>query len=352
LVPGLERVDGKWQPMAEQLAALEKLEAGEELVPEISNSNPKYNGKSGFFVVQKLLKEESAKPAGEAPRKAEPAKPDPRPAPLPPAPGAAAERVLEVEGLALKNAEVRERPDAGGGKAVLFGDEAASAETEVQLPAGKYAVVVYAQAPDSDRDAFYLVVAGDEQRSYPRKYGRLAPCVPMEIEVKEPAKVKVQLRGDEESTLYLDRVVIRPAGAVAAAAVAELAGAQGLAAAAPAARARAAESLGRVVPEAAGGAAAALAKALADPDAGVRMSAALSLAEIGAAVKPVAPELVAALVKALADPDRAVRSSAAEALGALGPEAKSAADALEKAKQDQDEDVRDNAEEALDKVKG
>jgi hypothetical protein len=151
-------------------------------------------------------------PKAEAP-KTEPAKPvEVKPAEVKPAEPVAGEVVLEAESFTLKDAEVKDLAGAGGGKAVLFAKEdTGSAVKEVTLKAGKYEAVVYVQAPDEDKDAFYLVINGDENRLFPEEYGKVLPAKAVAFEVKQPGAVKIELKASEEAGMFLDRVVIRPA---------------------------------------------------------------------------------------------------------------------------------------------
>jgi hypothetical protein len=120
--------------------------------------------------------------------------------------------VLEAESFTLKDAEVKDLAGAGGGKAVLFAKEdTGSAVKEVTLKAGKYEAVVYVQAPDEDKDAFYLVINGDENRLFPEEYGKVLPAKAVAFEVKQPGAVKIELKASEEAGVFIDRVVIRPA---------------------------------------------------------------------------------------------------------------------------------------------
>jgi len=124
----------------------------------------------------------------------------------------AGELVLEAESFTLKDAGVKELAGASGGKAVLFDKEDASSATkEVELKAGKYEAVVYVQAPDADKDAFYLVINGEENRLFPEEYGKVLPTKAAAFEVKKDGAVKLELKASEETGLFVDRVVIKPA---------------------------------------------------------------------------------------------------------------------------------------------
>jgi len=155
-------------------------------------------------------KPETPKPVAPAPAPA-PAEVKPV-APVAPVAPLAGEIVLEVESFTLKDAAVKELAGASGGKAVLFDKEDASSATkEVVLKAGKYEAVVYVQAPDADKDAFYLVINGEENRLFPEDYGKVLPTQAAAFEVKKDGAVKVELKASEETGMYLDRVVIKPA---------------------------------------------------------------------------------------------------------------------------------------------
>jgi HEAT repeat protein len=92
----------------------------------------------------------------------------------------------------------------------------------------------------------------------------------------------------------------------------------------------------------------ALIKTLAGPDANVRQGAARALGQIGPKAKDAVPELI----RLLGDPDAGVRRGAATALGQIGPESKLAIPELERlAEKDPDESVRQNAHDALEKIR-
>jgi HEAT repeat protein len=89
----------------------------------------------------------------------------------------------------------------------------------------------------------------------------------------------------------------------------------------------------------------ALIKTLGDPEVGVQEFAIASLG-------PEAKEAVPALIKVLGDRWQAVRWRAAYALGDIGPEAKQAIPELERvAEEDPDGLVRQNAHDALEKIR-
>jgi len=150
-------------------------------------------------------------PKAETPKPAEVKPAEPKPAEVKPATPVGGEVVLEVKSFTLKDAEVKDLAGASGGKAVLFGKEEASATKEVALKAGKYEAVVYLQAADGDHDAFYLVINGEENRLFPEDYGKVLPAKAVAFEVKADGAVKVELKASEETGMFLDRVVIRPA---------------------------------------------------------------------------------------------------------------------------------------------
>ena len=151
-------------------------------------------------------------PKPAEPKPVEPKAETPKPAEVKPATPVGGEVVLEVKSFTLKDAEVKDLAGASGGKAVLFDKEDASSATkEVVLKAGKYEAVVYVQAPDADKDAFYLVINGEENRLFPEDYGKVLPTQAAAFEVKKDGAVKVELKASEETGMYLDRVVIKPA---------------------------------------------------------------------------------------------------------------------------------------------
>ena len=81
------------------------------------------------------------------------------------------------------------------------------------------------------------------------------------------------------------------------------------------------------------------------------MSAAWALARICPECPQTAPKSVPLLVKGLNEPDAMSRLSACEGLQCLGPLAKDAIEALEKLSEDEDEDVRAAAAEALETIR-
>ena len=159
-----------------------------------------------------------AEPPKTEPPKTEPPKTEPPKAeppktePVKPVEALAGEMVLEAESFTVKDAEVKDLAGAGGGKAVLLSKEDTSyAVKEVALKAGKYEATAYVQAPDEDKDAFYLVINGDENRLFPEEYGKVLPAKAVTFEVKKDGAVKIELKASEEAGVLVDRVVIKPA---------------------------------------------------------------------------------------------------------------------------------------------
>jgi len=105
--------------------------------------------------------------------------------------------VLDVKRFELKDVEQKDLPGAVGGKAVLFARETSKATREVPLKAGKYQLVVYVQAPDTETDAIYVWVEGTETRVYPDEYGKIAPALPVAFTVKEDKAVRIALAASE-----------------------------------------------------------------------------------------------------------------------------------------------------------
>ncbi len=118
--------------------------------------------------------------------------------------------VLEVENFTLKDAKVRALSGAGGGKAVLFHLETASAKTTVNLKKGNYEITVYALAPDAGQDAFYLTAAGADERIYPQEEAKLSPTRAVKITVSKDGPVKIEISAAEKG-MSIDRLVIKPA---------------------------------------------------------------------------------------------------------------------------------------------
>jgi len=94
------------------------------------------------------------------------------------------------------------------------------------------------------------------------------------------------------------------------------------------------------------GAIPALTKAKGDKDSNVRQWAAHALAEIG----PDAKDAVPALIKLLKDSDEGPRNDSCMALGDIGPAAIDALPALRNALNDSSKDVRQFAQQAIDKI--
>lgn len=128
--------------------------------------------------------------------------------PAPPEPALLEEAVLEVEEFKLDEAEVKDLAGAGGGKAVLFAEETAGAETVVPLKKGTYQVTLYAQGSDEDHDAVYLSVAGIENRVYTPEWGKVVACEPVVVVVPKDGPCKVVLLA-AETGVYLDKVVLK-----------------------------------------------------------------------------------------------------------------------------------------------
>ena len=118
--------------------------------------------------------------------------------------------VLEVESFKLDKAEIRALKGASGGKAVLFKDEAGGAKITVTLKKGDYDVTVYGQAPDAESDAFYLSLAGTEERLYTEDHGKLSKTKTLKVTVAKdgPCDLKIE---PAETGFYLDKVEIRKA---------------------------------------------------------------------------------------------------------------------------------------------
>jgi hypothetical protein len=164
------------------------------------------------------------KPAAEAPR-AEPAKPPVKKAeaPVKPEPAEAPAKkaeakaippgqkaVLEAESMTLFDADVKDLPGAGGGKAVLLGKRSSIVDTVVTLSRGKYRIVVYAQGPDGDHDAFYLTFAdGIRHRLFLSEWRKIVAAKPLTVRVEAKKPCKVVLKS-AETGIFIDRVVIEP----------------------------------------------------------------------------------------------------------------------------------------------
>jgi len=119
--------------------------------------------------------------------------------------------VIEVENFKLTKAKVIDLAGAGGGKAVVFTDEAAEAEYTVPaLPKGTYDVVIFGVGQSDREDAVYIRVAGQsEERVFPDEWKKLLPFRAVRFTQPDNGPCKIVLSFGEEN-VQLDRVEIRP----------------------------------------------------------------------------------------------------------------------------------------------
>ena len=141
----------------------------------------------------------------EAPRLAKEPAPAPTPTPAPVA-GGDWEVSLEAEAFKANGPKVKDLKEASGGKALHF-ETGGSAELTLDLAADDYRLKVYAMAPDDTSDAFYVKIAGLDQRTFPRDTGALTACRAMGFTVKEAGPVTLKIDAAENG-FYIDRVVL------------------------------------------------------------------------------------------------------------------------------------------------
>jgi hypothetical protein len=175
--------------------------------PEKPAAKPAEVGKPAVKDHQAVT-EATATKKEEAPAKVE--KPEKPEKPSAPAETAGGTIVLEAESFDLEKADVKELAGASGGKAVFFQHADGQASTSVKLAKGRYEVVVRMQAPDPESDAFYLTLAGTEERLYPEDHKKLCTTGKMTVSVSRdgPCALKIE---PAESGFYIDRVEIRRA---------------------------------------------------------------------------------------------------------------------------------------------
>ena len=118
--------------------------------------------------------------------------------------------VVEVERFDLEEATVENLRGAGGGKAVLFRRDTAAADYTIpSMPKGRYAVTVFTQAPDADRDAFLLIMAAEVYRLFPAEFGSVQPTTQnVEVEIEKTGPCRVLLLAAEPG-VYVDRIEFR-----------------------------------------------------------------------------------------------------------------------------------------------
>jgi len=119
--------------------------------------------------------------------------------------------VVEVETFKLKGAKVVALDGAGGGKAVVLGDEDSQAQGTVpMLKKGSYELVVHGLAPSYDEDAFF-VTAGDQidVRLFITDIEKLLPSSPLKFTQEKDGPCTIVISHGEDN-VKLDRVVIGP----------------------------------------------------------------------------------------------------------------------------------------------
>jgi hypothetical protein len=150
-----------------------------------------------------------------------------KPAAKTPAPQAAkGEIAVEAEKFAtVKNATVKDDAKASGGKAVLFDQDSSMIETTVDLPAGKFQVVVMGSSISDKDDAVNLTVAPVDPKSVLRRAqnrvifdaeanGYIAGTSHDEaivLNVPAATQVKVTIETTEEKNMRIDRLTFQPA---------------------------------------------------------------------------------------------------------------------------------------------
>jgi hypothetical protein len=138
-----------------------------------------------------------------------------------PVPAAGEAVCIEAEKFKITDATVKDYPKASGGKAVLMDKDTSKIETTVELPAGKYDVVLTAIAPDEDRDAVDVSVDGVDPKSgvrparervfFDKEYNTFVPgSVKVEVTLPHKAQVKLTVAVDNEKDMAIDKVEFVP----------------------------------------------------------------------------------------------------------------------------------------------
>lgn len=119
---------------------------------------------------------------------------------------------LEAESFSLENAEVVDRPAAGGGRAILFGTRDGRARINASLRKGVYGVEVHLEGRGEEHDAVFFRVDRQSYRFYQDQRGRFAPG---KVWGAREALIDIPRTGDHEVTLEkiesdvaVDRVVL------------------------------------------------------------------------------------------------------------------------------------------------
>jgi hypothetical protein len=127
---------------------------------------------------------------------------------------------VELEDFRLTDIESVEAADASKGKCVKFSKESSRAETNVNLPKGRYRVEVYMKVQDLQHDCIYLSVANKENIKVFPSHPRLPQTEFTRVPVDEVAKMPLVVEAEtgvpvrvvflpREMDMLVDRVIFR-----------------------------------------------------------------------------------------------------------------------------------------------
>ncbi|MBN1787438.1 MAG: hypothetical protein JW806_03490 [Sedimentisphaerales bacterium] len=114
---------------------------------------------------------------------------------------------IEVESLAISNAEVKDCNEASGGKVVAFEDPKAQAKGEIDLEPGKYTVYFIMSAPDEYHDAVYITVGKMKGRLYPEEYSKMTKSKSFLVTILTKGTCPILIQCAETGVI-LDKLII------------------------------------------------------------------------------------------------------------------------------------------------
>jgi hypothetical protein len=132
---------------------------------------------------------------------------------------------VEAEKFAtIKDATVKDDTKASGGKALLMDKESSKIETTVDLPAGKFRLVLIGASPDDEHDALNVTVAPVDAKSTLRKaearvifdaekdgYAADPGADKIDLDLAAATKVKLTIKVADEKGMRVDRAEFQPA---------------------------------------------------------------------------------------------------------------------------------------------
>ena len=80
----------------------------------------------------------------------------------------------------------------------------------MKLGKGTYEITVYAQGADDRHDAFYVSLAGVEQRRFPSEWGKVIATKAVTVNIERAGDQTLTIRA-AESGVHIDRVVLKRA---------------------------------------------------------------------------------------------------------------------------------------------